>query len=73
MGKTVIFEERYGVNVNDFSSTDEIDKVIEKKIGRKLQIINLDDHGISHSRGSVFKLRKYDIDYMFDETVKDDR
>jgi len=50
MGKTVIFEERYGVNVNDFSSTDEIDKVIEKKIGRKLQIINLDDHGISHSR-----------------------
>ena len=73
MRKTVIFEERYGVNVNDFSSTDEIDKVIEKKIGRKLQIINLDDHGISHSRGSVFKLRKYDIDHMFDETVKDDR
>jgi len=73
MGKTVIFEERYGVNVNDFSSTDEIDKVIEKKIGRKLQIITLDDHGISHSRGSVFKLRNYDIDHMLDETVEDDR
>jgi len=70
MGKTVIFEERYGVNMNDFSTTEEIDKVIEEKMGRKLQIVKLDDHGIAHSRGTVFKLRKYDIDRRFDETLK---
>ena len=29
MGKTVIFEGLYGVNVNDFSTTEEIDEVIE--------------------------------------------
>lgn len=73
MGKTVIFEERYGVNVNDFSTTEEIDKVIEEKIGRKLQIIKLDGHAIVHSRGNVFKLRKYDIGRRFDEIIKLDR
>ena len=70
MGKTLIFEEKYGVNMNDFSTTEEIDKVIEEKIGRKLQITKLDDHGIAHSRGNVFKLRQYDIDRRFDETLK---
>ena len=44
--KTVIFEEKYNVNINNFSTTDEIDKVIEKKIGRKLKMVNLDNHGI---------------------------
>ena len=58
MGKTVIFEERYGVNVNDFSTTEEIDEVIEKQKGRKLEIVKIDDHGIVPSRGNVFKIRK---------------
>ena len=58
MGKTVIFEERYGVNVNDFSTTEEIDEVIEKQKGRKLEIVKIDDHGIVPSRGNVFKIKK---------------
>jgi hypothetical protein len=70
MTKTVIFEKKYGVNVGDLSTTEEIDEIIEEKIGRKLQIIKLDDHGIVHSRGNVFKLREYDIDRMFDEAIK---
>lgn len=70
MGKTVIFEEKYGVHVDDFSTTEEIDDVIEGKIGRKLEIVKIDDHGIVPSRGNVFKIRKYDIDRMFEETVK---
>ena len=39
MTKTVIFEEKYGVNINDFSTTEEIDEVIEKQKGRKLEIV----------------------------------
>lgn len=70
MGKTVIFEEKYSVDVRDFSSTEEIDKVVEDKIGRKLQIVELEDHGIVHSRGNIFKLKKYDIDRLFEETIK---
>ena len=59
MGKTVIFEERYGVNVNDFSTTEEIDEVIEKQKGRKLEIVKIDDHGIVPSRGNVFKIKNW--------------
>jgi hypothetical protein len=68
--ETIIFEKKYGVNINDLSTIEEIDKVIEEKEGRELQIIKLDDHGIAHSRGNVFDLGKYDIDRMFDETIK---
>lgn len=70
MGKTAIFEEKYGVDVSDFSTTEEIDEVIEKEKGRKLEIVKIEGHGIVHSRGDIFKLRKYDIDRMFDETTK---
>lgn len=70
MGKTVIFEEKYGVNIDDFSTTEDIDKVIEKQKGRKLEIVKIDDHGIVPSRGNVFKIRKYDIDRMFEEAIK---
>ena len=44
--KTVIFEDKYKVNINDFSTTEEIDKVIEKKIRRKLKVVKIDNHGI---------------------------
>ena len=44
--KTVIFEKKYGVNIDDFSTTEDIDKVIEKQKGRKLEIVNIDDHGV---------------------------
>ena len=44
--KTIIFEDKYSKNINDFSTTNEIDKVIEKKIGRKLKVVTIDNHGI---------------------------
>ena len=43
MTKTVIFEEKYGVNINDFSTTEEIDGVVQKQIGRKLEIKKIKD------------------------------
>ena len=59
MSKTVIFEEKYGVNIGDFSTTEDIDKVIEKQKGRKLEIVKIDDHGIVPSRGNVFKIKNW--------------
>ena len=70
MSKTVIFEEKYGVNIDQFSTTEDIEKFIEHKTHRKLQVVKLDDHGIVSNRGSIFKIRKYDIDHRFDETIK---
>ena len=36
--KTIFFEDKYGVDINDFKSTIDIDNFMEKKLGRKLQI-----------------------------------
>ncbi|MEA1895646.1 MAG: hypothetical protein U9N36_10700 [Euryarchaeota archaeon] len=69
MGKTVIFEEKYGVAIEKFSTTSDIVKFIEDKIGRELQVIEPCGHGIVSTRGNVFKLRDYDINRMFDETI----
>jgi len=35
--KTTIFEEKYGVNIDDFDTTTDVDKFIESKTGRKLE------------------------------------
>lgn len=72
MSKTVIFEKKYGVkfNIDQFSTTADIEKFIEHKTDRKLQVVKLDDHGIVSGRGSIFKIKKYDIDQRFDETIR---
>lgn len=55
--KTIYFEEHYNVDINSFHSTEEIDKIIENKIGRKLEVEKID----------IFSIKKYkrDIDYVF--------
>ncbi len=69
MSKTVIFEEKYGVGIEQFSTTSDVEKFIEDKIGRKLQVVESDDHGIVSTRGNIFKLIDYDINRRFDETI----
>jgi hypothetical protein len=39
--KTLVFEEKYKINIEDFPSTKEIDKFIEKKAGKKLKVIRI--------------------------------
>ncbi len=42
MKKTIFFEDKYDVNIKDFDTTEEIDKFIEKKTGKKLKVIRID-------------------------------
>ena len=44
MTKTIIFEQKYGVDIADFKTTEEVDAFIEKKEGRKLRVVKIDDH-----------------------------
>ena len=41
MRKTIFFEEEYGVSMDDIKSTEEVDAIIEKKIGRKLKVVDV--------------------------------
>jgi len=70
MSKTVIFEKKYGVDIEDFSTTTDVEKFIENITKKKLHVAKPEDHGIASSRGSVFKMRAYDIDNRFDETIR---
>lgn len=67
--KTVYFEKKYGVPIETLKSTDEIDHVIEKSIGHKLEVKKI-DHLIVNHAGCVFDLRKYDIDKMVEIQLK---
>lgn len=46
MSKTIIFEKKYGVNIVDFKTTEDVDTLIEKREGRRLRVVELDDHGV---------------------------
>jgi len=55
--KTIYFEEHYNVDIDSLHSIEEIDKVIEDRIGRKLEV----------KKTEIFPIKKYkrDIDYVF--------
>ena len=36
--KTIIFEKEYGVSIDDFEDTIAVDRFIESKIGRQLEV-----------------------------------
>lgn len=41
MRRTVYFEEKYGVNIDEFKSIEEVDACIEKKCGAKLNVVSV--------------------------------
>jgi len=59
--KTVLFEKVYGVNIENISTTKEVDEIIERKTGRKLRVVNVE----------MFPIRSYDIDEMVDEALRE--
>jgi hypothetical protein len=58
--KTILFEKECGVDINNINSTEEVDEIIEKKIGRKLQVEKID----------IFPIKKYDIESKLNEVLK---
>jgi hypothetical protein len=44
--KTLTFEKKYRVDIADFKTTEEVDGLIEKREGRKLRVVKLNDHGV---------------------------
>jgi len=58
--KTILFEEKYGVSIDDFDSIGEIDRFIESKIGGPLGITN---HRTPSAMcdDNVFRIRIYSV------------
>ena len=39
--KTVIFEDQYGVSIEEFDTTQQVDSFLEKRLGRRLRVVNI--------------------------------
>ncbi len=67
---TVLFEDKYGVNIESFSTTCEIDKFVAKENGAEsLEVVLLHPDIIS-SRGDVFPKLDVDIDSKINKALK---
>jgi hypothetical protein len=63
--RSVYFEEKYGVNINEFKSIDEVDACIEKKTGAKLNVVSAFSSTVDRA-GNVLNVRIYNIDGLLD-------
>lgn len=68
--RTVIFEEKYGVNIDDFSTTEEIDDFIAKKLGKKSLDVEFIHRDVVSARGAVIQIVNNEIDKKFDMATK---
>lgn len=68
--RTIIFEDKYGVNIDDFSTTEEIDDFVAKKLGKKSLDVEFIHRNIVSARGAIVPIINNDIDKEFDIAVK---
>jgi hypothetical protein len=55
--KTVLFEKRYGVDIKNFSTTEDVDRRIEGKLGKKLESKKIKTNIVTN-RGCVIPIKK---------------
>jgi hypothetical protein len=65
MAQTLYFEKRYGVNIANVNTTEDIDKIIESKTGKKITLSNRKD-GFIDRVGNVFPIATFDINKRID-------
>lgn len=65
---TLYFEKNYSVNIKDIHTTEDIDKIIEKKTGHKLELSNHTCDIIERS-GNVFPVSNFDINARIDKLL----
>jgi len=67
---TVLFEDKYGVNIERFSTTCEIDKFVAMENGAESLEIVLLHPDIITSKGDVFTKLDVDIDSKINKALK---
>ncbi len=69
MTSTLYFEKKYGVNLKDIRTTDDIDHIIEKQSGQKIQV-SAASCGLIDKAGNVFSVLSFDINSRIDATLR---
>lgn len=68
MPSTLYFEKKYGVDIKDIHTTEEIDKIIEKKTGHKIGL-SQKTCDIVEKSGNVFPIADFDINKGIDRIL----
>lgn len=68
--KTAIFEDKYGVDISDFSTTEEVDDFIAEKLGKKSLDVEFIHRDIVSARGAIVPIVNNDINKKFDMAIK---
>jgi len=66
--KTIFFERAFNTKIEFFKTIEDIDKFIERKRGRKLRVVEIATPLVP-KRGSIFRIRSYNIDKIVDEVI----
>ena len=69
MTSTLYFEKKYGVNFKDIRTTDDIDHIIEKQSGQKIQMSKT-SCGIIDKAGKVCSVLSIDINSRIDAALR---
>ena len=67
--KTVIFEDKYGTDINMYNTTEQVDAFIESKIGRKLNVKRVETDVVTR-RGSILPTKRRDINKKLDALLR---
>lgn len=70
--KTIFFEKRCGVNIEQFSTIHEVDKFLEEKLGKRFEDIELWDpnSNLISDAGNIFRIRDTDVDEELDDILQ---
>ncbi|MFA6332468.1 MAG: hypothetical protein WCX22_05915 [Methanoregula sp.] len=71
MQRTVLFERHYNVDVSQFKSTDDVDRFLEERSGKKLGVVRTSGNVIEKV-GNVLPVKRFEvenIDKIIDEAL----
>jgi hypothetical protein len=68
VAQTVIFENKYKVDINKFSTTHQVTAFLEKKLNKSLETVSLRQNMVSN-RGNIFPVTQIDINKKLDKAL----
>jgi len=68
--RTVLFEDEYKVQIKDFSTTNDVDELVAKRLGKKSLDVVLICPDIISPRGLVIPIVNIDINGSFDKAIR---
>jgi hypothetical protein len=66
--RTVLFEKHYQVDVGEFKTTDDVDRFLEKRSGRKLGVVRISGN-IVEKTGNILPVKQINVDNIIDKAI----